>query len=330
MWWGDVAHDQRPTDAFSLVYDSAPLTADLEILGLPRALLRVSADAPRANWFARISDVAPDGTVTQVAGAGFNGNHRRSARAPELLTPGEEFPLDIEMHFTSWVFPQGHRIRVAVNNSQWPMLWPSPHPMTTTLAIGGADGARVILPVVPKAARPAPAFLPPESSPALAGFEPIDNGTPSGYGEISEVRRNPQTGTVVAVATNAGAERHPWGIDRYAERIEHSTSEAHPENTSMTGTHRMEVDLPEPQAAVGGGPGVSQRPHRVRLRVCPARVRERQAAAGKALDPALSARSLTEPAGSISAAGRVRRTPAGPRTASAAPWCPRSPRGVDR
>jgi len=245
MWWGDVAHDQRPTDAFSLVYDSAPLTADLEILGLPRALLRVSADAPRANWFARISDVAPDGTVTQVAGAGFNGNHRRSARAPELLTPGEEFPLDIAMHFTSWVFPQGHRIRVAINNSQWPMLWPSPHPMTTTLAIGGPDGARVILPVVPKAVRPAPAFLPPEPSPALAGFEPLDNGTPSGYGEISEVRRNPQAGTVVAVATNAGVERRPWGIDRYTERIEHGTSEASPENTSMTGTHRMEVDLPE-------------------------------------------------------------------------------------
>ena len=27
MWWGDVAHDQRPTDAFSLVYDSAPLAS---------------------------------------------------------------------------------------------------------------------------------------------------------------------------------------------------------------------------------------------------------------------------------------------------------------
>jgi len=245
MWWGDVAHDQRPTDAFSLVYDSAPLTADLEILGLPRALLRVSADAPRANWFARISDVAPDGTVTQVAGAGFNGNHWRSARAPELLTPGKEFPLDIEMHFTSWVFPQGHRIRVAVNNAQWPMLWPSPHPMTTTLAIGGPDGARVILPVVPKSARPAPAFLPPVPSPALPGFEPLDDGTPSGYGEISEVRRNPQTGAVTAVATNTGSARQPWGIERYEERIEHSTSDARPENTSMTGTHRMEVDLPD-------------------------------------------------------------------------------------
>ena len=40
MWWGDVAHDQRATDAFSLVYDSEPLADDLEILGLPRAMLR--------------------------------------------------------------------------------------------------------------------------------------------------------------------------------------------------------------------------------------------------------------------------------------------------
>ena len=36
MWWGDVAPDQRPTDAWSLVYDSAPLDAEVEILGLPR------------------------------------------------------------------------------------------------------------------------------------------------------------------------------------------------------------------------------------------------------------------------------------------------------
>ena len=76
MWWGDVAHDQRGTDAFSLVYDSGPLEADLEILGFPRAILTVAANATRANWIARLSDVAPDGTVTQVTGAAMNGTHR--------------------------------------------------------------------------------------------------------------------------------------------------------------------------------------------------------------------------------------------------------------
>jgi uncharacterized protein len=243
MWWGDVAHDQRPTDAFSLVYDTEPLEEDTEILGFPTALLKVAADAPHANWFVRVSDVAPDGTVTQVAGAGFNGTHRKSAREPEALVPGEYFPLEIEMHFTSWVFPKGHRIRFAVNNSQWPMLWPTPYPMTTTLQLGGRDGSYLKLPVVPPGDRPAPEFLPPVEDPRLAGFETLDTGTPSGYGEISSVDRNPQTGEVTAVATNSGGRRFPWGTQTYRETIEHRTSDDDPANTSVLGTHRMEVSL---------------------------------------------------------------------------------------
>jgi predicted acyl esterase len=243
MWWGDVAHDQRPTDAFSLTYDSEPLQDDIEILGLPRAMLRVAADAPQANWFVRLSDVAPDGTVTQVAGAGFNGNHRHSAREPEAIEPGEVFPLEIEMHFTSWVFPKGHRIRFAVNNAQWPMLWPTPYPMTTELHLGAEKGSHVLLPVVPSGDRPVPDFLPPADDPALPGFDTLDAGTSSGYGEISSVDRNPQTGEVTVVATNSGGSRYPWGTEIYRETIEHRTSDEAPENTSVIGSHRMEVTL---------------------------------------------------------------------------------------
>ena len=139
MWWGSIPPDQQPMDDHSLVYDSEPLTESLEILGRPIAKLNVSASATRANWVVRISDVAPDGRVTQVAGAAFNGTHRNSAREPEDLVPGQVFPLEIETHFTSWVFPAGHRIRVAVSNAQWPMLWPTPYPFTSTLAVGGEE-----------------------------------------------------------------------------------------------------------------------------------------------------------------------------------------------
>jgi uncharacterized protein len=243
MWWGDVAHDQRPTDAFSLSYDTAPLERDLEILGLPRAILKVAADAPQANWFVRLSDVAPDGIVTQVAGAGFNGTHRQSAREPQAIESGQAFPLEIEMHFTSWVFPKGHRLRFAVSNAQWPMLWPTPYSMTTDLHLGGADGSHVLLPVVPESVRPAPDFLPPVEGPTLPGFETLDAGTSSGYGEISSVDRNPQTGEVRVTATNSGGSRYPWGTETYRETIEHRTSDEHPENTSVEGTHRMEVTL---------------------------------------------------------------------------------------
>ena len=245
MWWGDVAHDQRPTDAYSLTYDSAPLDSDTEILGLPRALLEVAADAPRANWIVRLSDVAPDGRVTLVTGAAFNGTHRMSAREPRAIEPGVAFPLDIEMHFTSWVFPRGHRIRLSIGNAQWPMLWPTPYAMTTQLTLGGESGARLVLPIVPHSDRPVPAFLPPESDPQLPGFETLDLGTSSGYGEVSSVDRNPQTGHVVVKATNTGGQRYPWGTERYREEIVHETTDDSPADTSVTGTHQMEVDVGE-------------------------------------------------------------------------------------
>ena len=244
MWWGDVAPDQRPADAFSLVYDTGPLADEVEILGLPRAFLNVSADAPLAHWFARLSDVAPDGTVTLVAGAGFNGAHRESAREPKPIEPGRPFAIDIEMHFTSWVFPKGHRMRLAVSNAMWPMIWPTPHPMTTTLHLGGADATRLVLPVVPPAAdRPRPAFLPPAEDEALAGFGTLDPGTLSGYGEIETIGRDATRGATKVVATNTGGTRFPWGTERNTESITHEAQDERPEAAAVTGEYATTVAL---------------------------------------------------------------------------------------
>jgi hypothetical protein len=176
MWWGDPTPDQRPSDAFGLVYESAPLEADLEVTGFPVAHLNVSASAPVANWFVRLSDVAPGGAVSLVAGAGFNGTHRESSREPKALVPGQEVALGIEMHFTTWVFPKGHRIRFVVSNAQWPMFWPSPQAMSTTLRLGGKGATRLDLPVIPHAERPVPVFLPPAEDPVLAGFGALEPG----------------------------------------------------------------------------------------------------------------------------------------------------------
>ncbi len=243
MWFGDVAPDQRPTDAFSLVYETPPLEEPLEILGLPRALLQVSADAPLADWFARLNDVAPDGTVTLVANAGQNGAHRESAREPSAIEPGRRFPLEIELHFTSWVFPKGHRIRLSVSNAQWPMIWPTPYPMTTTLFMG-AEGSRLVLPVAPPAERPRPDYQPIEPpGDRLPGFEALDTGTPSGYGEISSVERNPRTGKAKVVATSTSASRMPWGEEHNTEKITHEAEDGRPDRTSVKGEYATEVKL---------------------------------------------------------------------------------------
>jgi putative CocE/NonD family hydrolase len=245
MWWGDWAPDQRAADTYSLVYETEPLQEDLEILGFPTARLRAAADAPMAYWIARLSDVAPDGRATQVAGAGFNGAHRESSANPSPLEPGRFYPMDIEMRFTSWVFPKGHRIRLAVSNSQWPMVWPTPHLMTTSLRIGGADGSQLELPVATRRDGPAPQFQPPATDPELPGFRNLESETVSGYAEIKTIVRDQREETATVTATNSGADETPWGVLRYEEKIVHEASDRDPAKASVQTRYAITLEQPQ-------------------------------------------------------------------------------------
>lgn len=146
-WWGEQTGDMAADDTHSLVYDSAPLTEAIDIMGMPQVRLRVAADAPFYQWTVRLEDVAPDGKVSLVSGAIINPSQRVSRLAPQALIPGEPTTLNTSIHFTTWRFKPGHRIRIAVANAQFPMIWPTPTPGTTSLFLG--DSTWVDLPVVP-------------------------------------------------------------------------------------------------------------------------------------------------------------------------------------
>lgn len=161
FWWGEPTGDMRPDDAGSLFFDSQILEESFEIVGFPRVRLRVSADAPLAHWICRLEDVQPDGTVSLVTGGLLNGSQRHSRLAPEPLEPGKTYDIAFDMHFTTWTFKPGHRIRLAVSNALFPMIWPTPYPMTTQLFLG-VENTCLELPVIPLKERPAPAFRPPE------------------------------------------------------------------------------------------------------------------------------------------------------------------------
>lgn len=244
MWFGDVTPDIAPGDSFALTFDTPPLDAPLELLGLPLALLEVSATARQAHWIVRLGDVAPDGRVTLVASAGQNGAHRRSSRNPEPLVPGQRFALPIEMHATSWVVPAGHRLRLSVTNAQWPMIWPTPWPMETSLYTG-VSGTRLVLPVVPAGhSTAAPAWVPVAANdPPLAGYEWLESGTPSGFGEVSRVERDPRSGRARVIATSATERRLPWGRESNSEVITHETSDARPDSTTVRGEYQTTVRL---------------------------------------------------------------------------------------
>ena len=160
-WWGEPTGDMSPADAGSLVYDSKVLTGKMEIIGFPHVRLKVSADAKLAHWIVRLEDVLPDGRISLVTGALFNGSQHQSRLNPKHLVPGKTYELDFSMHFTTWTFQPGHRIRLAVSNSLFPMIWPTPYPMTTQLFLGSEETS-LELPVIPTTERTIPGFLPPQ------------------------------------------------------------------------------------------------------------------------------------------------------------------------
>lgn len=240
MWWGELTPDQRPADAFSLVYETEPFEQEVEILGFPRLELRAAADVKLAHWFGRISDVAPDGTTTLVAGGGINGAHRDSMEDPEYLEPGRPYDIAFDLHFTSWVFEPGHRLRLAICNATFPMIWPSPYPMTTSLTVGGDRGSRLMLPIAPSPDRPAPSF--PSATPVVR---------PDGYSSGGEVL--PDTWTLIrdeAEATTTvewegkGSRRLPWGSWATTERLSYHVADHDPAHAALRGEAIMEAELP--------------------------------------------------------------------------------------
>jgi len=234
FWWGELLTDQRPVDAFSLTYDSEVLSEEVAILGLPRASLQVAADVRLADWFVRLSDVAPDGRVTMITGAGINGAQRDSMAKPQDLVPDKVYAISLDLHLASWVFPKGHRIRVAISNALWPMNWPTPYPMTTSLMLGGDAPSRIVLPRVPVHGPAAPAFSAPEPVEEPAGIEGIGGGGAAWPGEWTVLRdEGKQRSTVIWRGTTAVS--YPWGRFDHSEKLTYDIDDAHPDIARVQG-----------------------------------------------------------------------------------------------
>lgn len=191
-WWGEQTGDMAADDAHSLVYDSAPLTEVMEIMGMPQVALLVAADAPFYQWTVRLEDVAPDGQVALVGGAVINPSQRISRLEPQALIPGEPTLLSTSIHFTTWRFKPGHRIRLAVSNAQFPMIWPSPTPGYTSLFPGAHTW--LDLPVVPTQNETSASCVlpPPEPSDKAPFGEELENDGP-----VFKSVRNEQTGNSI-------------------------------------------------------------------------------------------------------------------------------------
>lgn len=217
----EMPGDQREDAAGSLLFESAPLTERIEILGEPEVRLRVIPDRRCALLAARLNDVAPDGVSERVTYGVLNLTHRSGHESPEPMVPGRPHDVRVRLNAAAHAFAPGHRIRLALSTSYWPLVWPSPEPVT--LRIRGGEGV-LMLPV--RLPRPEDALLrpfpPPEAAP-----EP-DSTELRACEPRRTVNRDAETGeTIITVRRDADDSGRPalWRIDAIDLTIGHAVEQ---------------------------------------------------------------------------------------------------------
>ncbi len=157
--------DMRPNDEKGLTYTTAPLEADVEVTGHPVVHLWVTASEPDADFFVYLEEVDREGRSHYVTEGVLRASHRathdppldyfglpyhRSYKEDVRDLPSEPVELLIDLHPTSNLFDQGHRIRVTITGADRDNhLTPEQSPPPTLRIHRSEDRAsRIRLPIV--------------------------------------------------------------------------------------------------------------------------------------------------------------------------------------
>ena len=135
----ELPGDQRGDDALSVCFDGALLTEPSDLLGAAQLSLTLSSDQPLGFVVARLCDVAPDGSSVRIAHGMLNLCHRDGAENPMPMVPGQTVSVRFALDHTGYRVATGHRLRLALSNSYWPFVWPSPRAGRVTVTAGHLD-----------------------------------------------------------------------------------------------------------------------------------------------------------------------------------------------
>ena len=134
IWLGpEFPGDQAKDDAQSITFDSPAVVDDLDIVGQPTITLEFSVDKPVAHVAIRLNDVWPSGEVSRITYHLQNLCMRENRETPSALVPGQRYTMKIKMDDIAWKVPKGHKLRVSISTSYFPMMWPAPEPVALTV-----------------------------------------------------------------------------------------------------------------------------------------------------------------------------------------------------
>jgi len=159
------AVDQRPNESRDdvLVFSTDPLTEDTEVTGPVSINLYAASTARDTDFTAKLIDVHPDGTAYNLTEGILRARFRESVfKPPKLLEPGKIYEYHLELLPTSNVFKKGHRIRVHLTSSNFPLWDRNPNtgnpqgldaevrPADQTVHHDSKYPSHILLPIIPK------------------------------------------------------------------------------------------------------------------------------------------------------------------------------------
>jgi len=145
-----------------LVYTSEPLAAGVEITGPVTATIFFSTDVPDTDITVKLLEVEPDGRALNLSHGIARARYRESFESPRPLRPREVYDVQVTMFPTGIWIPAGHRIRVEVSSSNFPLFGrnlnidsssdtSTDHAVATTRIYHSPDHpSRIVLPLIHK------------------------------------------------------------------------------------------------------------------------------------------------------------------------------------
>ena len=160
--------DDKPLSARNdvLVFQTPPLSANLEVTGRLIVKLWASSDGPDTDFTAKLIDVYPPnkdypaGVDLNIADSIVRARYRNGPGKAEFVRPGQPEEFTIEMYPTSLLFQRGHRIRLDISSSNFPRFDVNPNTgerlndnrrwriAENAVYFGGGHASQILLPVI--------------------------------------------------------------------------------------------------------------------------------------------------------------------------------------
>ncbi len=151
----------------NLVFQTEPLSEDLEVTGPVAVKLWISSTAVDTDFTAKLIDVYPpnadfpSGFEMNIGDSIVRARYRNSLARATLMKPGSVYEVTIHLYPTANLFKKGHRLRVDISSSNFPRFDVNPNtgeplqqhrrmiPADNTIHHDARYASHILLPVIP-------------------------------------------------------------------------------------------------------------------------------------------------------------------------------------